>query len=131
MELFGDGTFIYNETYGKNVLVSAAILKGSYEKRGENISFYCKSFEANKASTRFKAGNTYTAKCNADGELAQLNFITSGKNKNFFGAYADDLWEALSNVTGEVSFLPVTENGLPESALEILDHCKLQFHITL
>ncbi len=130
LELFEDGSFIYHETYGKNVLVSAAVLGGTFKRQGEDVSFHCTSFEANKVSTRFKTGTTYEAKCNIEGKLEEITFLTSSKNKNFFGVYADDsLGESLSDVTGHILFLPVVNGVLPEGVIEIMKNYKTQFNI--
>ena len=127
MELFADGTFIYNETYGRTSFTTSAVIKGTYEKTDGEIKFVAKEYTSSVPNLRFET-NLRGTYCRAsyteeDGKMTSLVFMTSTDNKAFFGTRSDDsLDDSLSAVYGEVRFDRVEDGKFSDKTNELFDY---------
>jgi|GEM_PF-2851143 len=109
MELFDDGTFVYNETYGRTSFTTAATITGTYVKADGEIAFTAVEYASNVPDVRFAtnvSGVYYRARYEeVDGEMTSLVFLTADNTKAFLGTRSDDsLDDTLSEKYGEVRF---------------------------
>ena len=127
MELFADGTFIYNETYGRTSFTTAAVITGTYEKADGEIKFVAQEYTSSVPNLRFET-NVRGTYCRAtyteeDGEMTSLVFMTSTDNKAFFGTRSDDsLDDSLSTVYGEIRFDQVIGGKFTDKTNELFDY---------
>ena len=128
MELFEDGTFIYNETYGRTSFTTAAVITGTYEKADGEIRFVAEEYTSNIPNLRFET-NVLGTYCRAtyteeeDGKMTSLVFMTSTDKKAFFGTRSDDsLGDSLSAVYGEVRFDRVVDGEFSDKIKELFDY---------